>query len=183
MRNLTILLFLGIISLDQYSCSNSTLADLPIDSSLLQLDQVVRQKSKGKARQSSRQMERAYEQQKEKHRQEVKAYHNMQKYSPFYLKHHPEARQNGDITQIQQMSQAKTNDGDELAGVESVFEKNVGKFNNLMSQSDASKQLENVQKSVKKNVKKTPKKAKKARIVSADELENDESPSELTDVE
>lgn len=45
-------------------------------------------------------MERAYEKQKQKHREEVKAYHNFMKYSPFYLKHHPEAREKGDIQNI-----------------------------------------------------------------------------------
>ena len=68
-------------------------------------------------------MEAAYESQKQKHKEEVAAYHNMQKYSPFYLKHHPESRSQGDITHIQQLSEQKSSNGDELSGVEQVFRK------------------------------------------------------------
>jgi F0F1-type ATP synthase delta subunit len=57
--------------------------------------------------------------------------------------------------------------------VEQVFEKNVGQFNNLMTHSDAAKQLENVQQNVKK-IRSKPKKQIKARVITADELEDDE---------
>jgi hypothetical protein len=70
---------------------------------------------------------------KAKHRAEVKAYKEWFKYSPFYLKHHPEAKSSGDIDDIQQLSQMKSANGDQLAGVEAVFEKHMGTFNNLIS--------------------------------------------------
>lgn len=54
----------------------------------------------------------------------MKAYKQWFKYSPFYLRHHPEAREAGDIQDIQQMAQKRSSNGDELAGVENVFEKN-----------------------------------------------------------
>jgi hypothetical protein len=37
------------------------------------------------------------------------------------------------------MADSKALDGDELAGVEQVFEKHLGSFNKLMSQSDAAR--------------------------------------------
>ena len=40
---------------------------------------------------------------------------------------------------IQEMSQKKADNGDELAAVENVFEKNYKTFNKLLSHSDASK--------------------------------------------
>ena len=183
MRNLTILLFLGLINLDQFSCSDSTVKDLPSEEISLMLDQDIKIKSKSKkkssARQTSQQMEQAYESQKEKHREEVKAYHKMQKYSPFYLKNHPEERENGDISHIQQLSEQKSSTGDELAGVEQVFEKNVGSFNKLMSQSDAAKQLEGVKTTVKNSIKqKKQKKATIAKMINADELEDDNKTNE-----
>lgn len=59
------------------------------------------------------------------------------KYSPFYLRDHPDERTAGDISFIQQLSEVKPDDN-ELAGVENVFEKNMGTFEKLLSQSDAS---------------------------------------------
>ena len=46
----------------------------------------------------------------------------------------------------------KSTGGDDLAGVEAIFEKNIGKFNNLISQSDASKQLAKAKAQVKEEV-------------------------------
>lgn len=39
------------------------------------------------------------------------------------------------------MAEKRSSNGDELAGVENVFEKNFNKFNNILSHSDASEQL------------------------------------------
>jgi len=39
------------------------------------------------------------------------------------------------------MSQKKSANGDQLAGVEAVFERNLGQFDNLISHSDAAQQL------------------------------------------
>ena len=90
--------------------------------------------------------EQAYQQQKEEHRSEVQAYKEWLKYSPFYLRHHPEAREKGDIQDIQSMANKRSSNGDELAGVENVFEKNFNQFNNILSHSDASEQLALVKK-------------------------------------
>lgn len=54
------------------------------------------------------------------------------KYSPFYLRDHPDERTAGDISFIQQLSEVKPDDN-ELAGVENVFEKNMGTFEKLLS--------------------------------------------------
>ena len=67
----------------------------------------------------------------------MSAYKQWMHYSPFYLKRHPEERREGDISFIQQMSEAPSPNGDELAGVEAVFEKNMGTFDKLMAHSDA----------------------------------------------
>ena len=48
------------------------------------------------------------------------------------------------------MSQTHVAGGDDLAGVEAVFEKNFNQFDKLMSHSDASKQLQEVRDRVKK---------------------------------
>jgi hypothetical protein len=45
--------------------------------------------------------EQAYQRQKEQHRLEVQAYKKWFKYSPFYLKRHPNERKPGDIAYIQ----------------------------------------------------------------------------------
>lgn len=87
---------------------------------------------------SNEQLEDAMAKKKERHKLENKAYKNMTKYSPFYLEHHPEARQEGDIKDIKDLSNKKSSTGDMLEGVESVFEKHIGSFNKLMSNSDAS---------------------------------------------
>ena len=47
------------------------------------------------------------------------------------------------------MSQKRSSNGDELAGVENVFEKNFKQFNNILSHSDASEQLAQVKKRIK----------------------------------
>ena len=108
----------------------------------------------------------------------------MQKYSPFYLKHHPEARKQGDITHIQQLSEQKSKDGDELAGIEQVFEKNGEKFNNLISQGDAAKQLEGVKATVKNSMqRKQQKKDRIALMINADELEDEEAPAQTQNVQ
>jgi len=58
------------------------------------------------------------------------------------LKHHPEAREKGDIADLQKMAKGKkTKDADKLDAIEDVFEKNLGSFNKLIAQSDANKQL------------------------------------------
>ena len=50
-------------------------------------------------------------------------YKQYRKYSPFYLRNHPEERTQGDIADIQIMA---VNDSDnDLQGVENVFEKNA----------------------------------------------------------
>ena len=50
-------------------------------------------------------------------------YKQYRKYSPFYLRNHPEERTDGDIADIQIMA---VNDSDnDLQGVENVFEKNA----------------------------------------------------------
>ena len=46
MRNLTILLFLGLINLEQFSCADSSVKDSPSDDVSLMLDQDVKLKSK-----------------------------------------------------------------------------------------------------------------------------------------
>ena len=71
-------------------------------------------------------------------RAEASSFKQMMRYSPFYLKRHPEERQKGDISFIQEMSESASPDGDELAAVENVFEKNMGSFDRLVSHSDAS---------------------------------------------
>lgn len=63
------------------------------------------------------------------------------RYSPFYLKRHPQERRQGDISYIQDMAEAPALDGDELSTVEDVFEKHAGTFDRLMSHSDASQQM------------------------------------------
>ena len=90
------------------------------------------------------------QQKKDEHRQEVKEFKKWFKYSPFYLKSHPDQREQGDIADIQQMSQTHIVGGDDLAGVEAVFEKHFSQFDKLMSKSDASKQLQDVKDRVKK---------------------------------
>jgi hypothetical protein len=42
------------------------------------------------------------------------------------------------------MAQKRSDNGDELAGVENVFEKNYNHFNRILSHSDASVQLANI---------------------------------------
>jgi hypothetical protein len=71
------------------------------------------------------------------------------RYSPFYLKRHPLERRQGDISYIQDMAEAPALDGDELATVEDVFEKHAGTFDRLMSHSDASQQMAQIQSAVK----------------------------------
>ena len=57
-------------------------------------------------------------------------YKQYRKYSPFYLRNHPEERTQGDIADIQIMA---VNDSDnDLQGVENVFEKNAQNFEKLM---------------------------------------------------
>ena len=51
--------------------------------------------------------------------------------SPFYLKHHPEKRTRGDITELEQLSKMKS--ANILAGVEAVFEKNKDHFDKLVN--------------------------------------------------
>lgn len=53
------------------------------------------------------------------------------KYSPFYLRDHPEEKSVGDISYIQQLSEVTSDN--ELQGVENVFEKNLGTFEKLLS--------------------------------------------------
>jgi len=56
------------------------------------------------------------------------------------LKHHPEEREKGDISDLQGMAKGKkTKDADQLDAIEDVFEKNLGSFNKLVAQSDANK--------------------------------------------
>ena len=50
--------------------------------------------------------------------------------SPFYLRHHPEARFRGDIAEIQTLA-SDTNEN-QLSGVENVFEKNLDNFETLL---------------------------------------------------
>jgi hypothetical protein len=64
------------------------------------------------------------------------AYSEYLKYSPFYLKHHPEARAQGDIADIRHMSE-----NSDIKGIEDVFEKNAGNFENLMTRSDEKQAL------------------------------------------
>lgn len=97
--------------------------------------------------------EQAYQRQKEQHRLEVQAYKKWFKYSPFYLKRHPNERKPGDIAYIQQISQKKSDSGNELASVEDIFEKNFKSFNQLISNSDASQQIAKVKQQVKQKVK------------------------------
>ena len=84
----------------------------------------------------------------------MKAYKKFSKYSPFYLKNHPEDSTEGDITHIQKMSEQVSGTNGELTGIESVFEKNLGQFNMLMSKSDPGQQLQLAQDTVSKNMKK-----------------------------
>lgn len=61
------------------------------------------------------------------------------------MKHHPEAREKGDISELQALAKGKkTKDADQLDAIEDVFEKNLGSFNKLVAQSDANKQLQKV---------------------------------------
>jgi len=46
------------------------------------------------------------------------------KYSPYFLKNHPEQRQKGDIADIQILSE-ETGSENHLEGIENVFEKNI----------------------------------------------------------
>lgn len=67
------------------------------------------------------------------------------------MKHHPEAREKGDISDLQEMAKGKkTKDADQLDAIEDIFEKNLVSFNKLVSQSDANKQLEKVKNSIHK---------------------------------
>ena len=54
-------------------------------------------------------------------------YRQYLKYSPFYLKHHPEERQSGDIADIRSMAHAAN-----LQSIELVFEKNEENFEALL---------------------------------------------------
>lgn len=72
------------------------------------------------------------------------------RYSPFYLKRHPQERHQGDISFIQDMVEAPSYDGNELSSVENVFEKNGGTFDRLLSHSDAAQQMAQVKSSVKR---------------------------------
>ena len=54
-------------------------------------------------------------------------YREYLKYSPFYLEHHPEERQAGDIADIRSMAQAA-----DLKSIEDVFEKNEMSFDALL---------------------------------------------------
>ena len=63
----------------------------------------------------------------------MKGYKKWVKFSPFYLKHHPEERKEGDITDIKNMIQTASEEGnDELAVVENIFEKNLNNFNKIV---------------------------------------------------
>jgi hypothetical protein len=60
-------------------------------------------------------------------------YSQFKRFSPFYLREHPQERQRGDIADIQMMAQP---DGpNQLEGVENVFEHNLNNFESLMEQS------------------------------------------------
>ena len=82
----------------------------------------------------------------------MQAYKSFMRYSPFYLKRHPQERRQGDISYIQEMSERPTLDGNELSAVENVFEKNGGTFDRLVSHSDASQQMAQVKSSVKRGL-------------------------------
>ena len=72
------------------------------------------------------------------------------------------------------MANKESKKGDELAGDESVFETNLGQFNQLMTNSDANTQLEQVKENVNKKMsKKRVKKSKKVKRVSADLYDKD----------
>jgi hypothetical protein len=57
-------------------------------------------------------------------------YKEYRRYSPFYLRNHPEERKSGDIVDIQGMAQQ--GDFEDIRGVENVFEKNINNFEHLM---------------------------------------------------
>jgi len=63
---------------------------------------------------------------------DFKAY---QKYSPFYLRHHPEERSRGDIADIQTLAQGSVESSNDLEGVENVFEKHFDSFEHLLKKS------------------------------------------------
>lgn len=58
-------------------------------------------------------------------------YSHFKKYSPFYLRSHPNERARGDIADIQML--AMQTGANELEGVENVFEKNIGNFEKLVT--------------------------------------------------
>ena len=63
----------------------------------------------------------------------MKGYKKWVKFSPFYLKRHPEERTQGDITDIKNMIQTASEEGnDELSVVENIFEKNLNNFNKIV---------------------------------------------------
>ncbi len=62
-------------------------------------------------------------------------YAQFKRFSPFYLREHPQERQVGDIADIQSL--AMSNGPNELQGVENVFEHNLDHFESLMEQSQS----------------------------------------------
>lgn len=66
-------------------------------------------------------------------------YSHFKRFSPFYLRSHPQERAEGDIADIQMMAMQTTGEN-QLQGVENVFEKNFGSFEKLMSGAAAQKQ-------------------------------------------
>ena len=100
--------------------------------------------------------------------------------SPFYLKRHPEEREAGDISYIQQMSEGGPSpDGDELAAVENVFEKHMGTFDRLLSRSDASQQLAQVKHHIKETTQRKIAEAKNSKQKQlADYIQTQEKQSE-----
>ena len=60
-------------------------------------------------------------------------YAQFKRFSPFYLREHPQERQSGDIADIQMM--AMSNGPNQLQGVENVFEHNFDTFESLMQSS------------------------------------------------
>ncbi len=60
-------------------------------------------------------------------------YAQFKRFSPFYLREHPQERRQGDIADIQSLAMADNQN--QLQGVENVFEHNLDHFENLMEQS------------------------------------------------